>query len=349
MAAMACTLHTAHALSCFSSTLNNAGGINEASRASPAESWLRAAALPGTSSIGQNTFCSGGPPVSQLFDARPRQILRIHRPLVLASADSFTDEYSRGRTEQKVKIALGPYKDGAIKVSAKKFEVSNDEIEKALKAKLGKTYDFERINFTGSGAKIGHMVKVSFEGKYSDGPNAGQLIRGTKADFFELELQPREDDPWKTFVEQIVKNGMGQEESKSFTLTFPADYKAVPLRNVAARFTVTVHEIGIKKMLEKDPRPEAAIRADIEADLRATAERKTNDLIDQEVRRVLLETSEADVDKVAASVSWAKFGEKSLQDFKWNLLLEEVARNEKIEFEEAKAFLRRQATVNFTP
>lgn len=36
-------------------------------------------------------------------------------------------------------------------------------------------------------------VKVSFEGKYSDGPNAGQLIRGTKADFFELELQVSAD------------------------------------------------------------------------------------------------------------------------------------------------------------
>jgi FKBP-type peptidyl-prolyl cis-trans isomerase (trigger factor) len=267
--------------------------------------------------------------------------------LAAAEANSFTEEYSRGRTEQKVKIKLGPYKDGAIKVFAKKFEVSNDEIEKALKAKLGKTYDFERINFTGSGAKIGHMVKISFAGKYADGPNEGQLIKGTKADFFQLELQPREDDPWKTFVEQIVKNGMGQEESKTFTLTFPADYKAAPLRNVRARFTVTVHEIGIKKMLDKDPRPDGVIRAEIEADLRATAERKTNDLIDTEVRKVLLQTSEADVEKVASSVSWAKFGEKSLQDFKWNLLLEEVARNEKIEFEEAKAFLRQNASVTF--
>jgi hypothetical protein len=39
-------------------------------------------------------------------------------------------------------------------------------------------------------------------------------------------------------------------------------------------------------------------RAEIEADLRATAERKTNDLIDTEVRKVLLQTSEADVEKV---------------------------------------------------
>lgn len=251
------------------------------------------------------------------------------------------------RTEQKVRIVLGSYKGGAIAVAIPKPKVTAEEIEKALATKTAKTSTLERINFTGSGAKIGHTVRCSFEGKYADGPNRGQLVKGTKAANYELELKERDDEPWRSFVQEITKAGMGQEESKSFEMTFPADYKAKALAGVRARFTVTIHEIGVKKQLDADGRPPEAQRAELEAQLMAAAERASNDVADAQIRKALLESTDADVEKVAASVSWAKFGAKSLQDFKWNLILEEVARIEGVTFEQVPALLRSSAAITY--
>eukprot|EP00271_Cylindrocystis_brebissonii_P013009 TRINITY_DN32550_c0_g1_i1.p1 TRINITY_DN32550_c0_g1~~TRINITY_DN32550_c0_g1_i1.p1 ORF type:complete len:358 (+),score=60.98 TRINITY_DN32550_c0_g1_i1:58-1074(+) len=251
------------------------------------------------------------------------------------------------RTEQKVPVVLGPYRDGAIKVEAPRPYVAPEDVDKALKAKVDQKFTLQRVNFTGSGAKLGHTVKLRFEGKYAEGPNAGQLIKGTKSDNYELDLKERDDEPWSTFVKQIVKAGMGQEESKSFQLQFPADYKAAALAGIKANFTVTVKEIGVKTAIAEDLRSAGDQRTAVEAQLTASAERVSNDAIDEKIRALLLASSEADVEKIAASVTWAKFGEKSLADFKWNLLQEEIARVEDITFDEVPSFLRKQATITF--
>ena len=47
-----------------------------------------------------------------------------------------------------------------------------------------------------------------------------------------------------------------------------------------------------------------------------------------------------DTSKVTESVSWAKFGEKSLRAFSWNLVKEEIARQEGIEARDVEARLR---------
>ncbi|CAI5472342.1 unnamed protein product [Closterium sp. Yama58-4] len=183
-------------------------------------------------------------------------------------------------------------------------QVAQEAVDKALKAKLEKTHEFERTNFTGTGAKLSHtgcaQVKINFEGKYAEGPQAGQVLKGTKATGYELHLAARDNEPWKTFVEQIVKQGMGQEESKTFVLAFPADYKAKALAGIKAQFTVTVKEIGIKKAIEKDPRPIDVQKAEVEQQLLAVEERKSNDVLDAQIKAALLDSSAADVDKVAA-------------------------------------------------
>lgn len=191
------------------------------------------------------------------------------------------------------------------------------------------------------------QVKIDFEGKYAEGPQAGQPVKGTKAAGYELELKEREDEPWRTIVNEIKVAGMGQEESKTFLVQFPEDYKAKALAGVKARFTVTVKAIGIKKELPKDTRPEAEQREAVKKELQAAAERRTNEAMDAVIRTSLLASSEADVEKVAQSVTWAKFGEKSLQDFKWNVLQEEVARVEGIPFEGVMPYLRSQARVSY--
>jgi trigger factor len=56
--------------------------------------------------------------------------------------------------------------------------------------------------------------------------------------------------PAPGFVAQIV--GMKKEESKEFTLTFPADYPGSQLAGKEARFKVTLHEIKEEKLQELD-------------------------------------------------------------------------------------------------
>jgi hypothetical protein len=60
-------------------------------------------------------------------------------------------------------------------------------------------------------------------------------------------------------------------------------------------------------------------------------------------------TCEADTKKIADSVSWAKFGPKSMAEFTWNLIVEEISIVEKISFNEVATFLRANATLLDTP
>lgn len=49
--------------------------------------------------------------------------------------------------------------------------------------------------------------------------------------------------------------------------------------------------------------------------------------------------------KVLNAVSWAKFGEKSTLEFKWNCIKEKIAAAEGIEPREVAALLRKEATI----
>jgi len=135
-------------------------------------------------------------------------------------------------------------------------------------------------------------------------------------------------------VSEIVSKGMGQEEQKSFVVTFPSDYAKEQLRDVNVRFTVTVREISQREELEKDPRPVEEQRAEIWATQEAAAKRTQEDAMDLAIRTVMEKTCEADTKKIADSVSWAKFGPKSMAEFTWNLIVEEISIVEKISFNE---------------
>ena len=118
------------------------------------------------------------------------------------------------------------------------------------------------------------------------------------------------------------------------------------MRGTNATFTVTVKEICVKEAVESSGATEAETRTRISNDLRRAAEKKRDAAMDEQIKAQLLQTSEADVKKVAESVSWAKFGPKSLAEFKFNLLLEEVAREQNINFENVTSYLRSQARVD---
>mmetsp|Transcript_33275 Transcript_33275/g.95757 ORF Transcript_33275/g.95757 Transcript_33275/m.95757 type:complete len:327 (-) Transcript_33275:208-1188(-) len=251
--------------------------------------------------------------------------------------------------EGKVAAKLGPYKAGAI--TAKDIpspEVDAKIIDAALVKKKATTTKFERINFTGSGAKLGHTVVIEMEAKRGEGhPQRGAPIPGTKMKGYQLELKESQPDPWRQFVAAIIKAGMGQMESKTFPVSFPADYKKADFAGTTVDFTVLVLEIGELRPVAPDARPEAEQRAELEAELRQQAQLRTHTAIDVQIRAALLESSEVDTDAKTKSVSWAKFGDESEKSLKWTCILEEVSRNEGVPFDKVQDFLREQAIVQY--
>jgi len=249
----------------------------------------------------------------------------------------------------KVSVTLGPYKAGAMRVvGVPRPDVKDEAVEAALQKRRTTTRKFERINFTGSGARLGLTVKVEMDAKWSAGhPEAGQPIKGTKMSGFELELKEDQPEPWRQFVKAIVEKGMGQMEQKTFAVSFPADYKKADFAGKTADFTVLVREIGEMRPIEPDTRPDEVQKGEIAAKLRQDAEEKASDLIDQQIREGLLKSSAVDTEAKTKSVSWAKFGPESERAMKWNFILEEIGRAEGLPFEKVLPFLRAEADVQY--
>ena len=122
-----------------------------------------------------------------------RRVARFHKKLnasVLQDASSPEEEDQSGREDNRSKkVTLGEYKNGAIKEETVKYKYTSKMLEDAEQKLASTTHKFERINFTGSGAKLGHTVIVDISGKYLGGENAGMPIPGTTASMFELELK----------------------------------------------------------------------------------------------------------------------------------------------------------------
>eukprot|EP00282_Hemiselmis_andersenii_P011804 CAMPEP_0114152780 /NCGR_PEP_ID=MMETSP0043_2-20121206/23997_1 /TAXON_ID=464988 /ORGANISM="Hemiselmis andersenii, Strain CCMP644" /LENGTH=202 /DNA_ID=CAMNT_0001247757 /DNA_START=9 /DNA_END=615 /DNA_ORIENTATION=+ len=164
---------------------------------------------------------------------------------------------------------------------------------------------------------------------------------------YELELKGDHKEPWSTFTENIAV-GMGQDEMKSFVVTFPDDYAVPALVGKQVRFETYVKKIMNRVAKEADARPEAEQRAEAIAALEASMERSNLDKVDQAIRQELMKTCTADTTKATEAVSWAKFGEKSTLDLQWQIIKEAIGRKEGIkDIDAIENFLRQKNTVNW--
>merc|ERR1740121_270160 len=186
------------------------------------------------------------------------------------------------------------------------------------------------------------------EAKHAAGhPEQGATIPNTRLKGYELELKEGQPEPWRQFVTAITERGMGQMEEKTFPVAFPADYRKAAFAGKTVDFKVLVREIGEMRPIEPDTRPDSEQRADILAELREQAERRAHEAIDKQLKEALLSSSQVDTEAKTKNVAWAKFGPESERAMKWNFILEEVARQEGLEFAEVMRFLRAEADVHY--
>ena len=131
-------------------------------------------------------------------------------------------------------VTLPEYK--GVEVAKKNLEISEDEVEKAIKALAEK-----------EATMVSKAEQVIAKGDYAVfdfvGTVDGVEFPGGKADNYELEIGSGQFIPG--FEDQMI--GMKAEEVKDINVTFPENYGQADLAGKAAVFKVTVHEVKEKK------------------------------------------------------------------------------------------------------
>eukprot|EP00903_Cladosiphon_okamuranus_P013286 g12385.t1 len=238
-----------------------------------------------------------------------------------------------------VKVDLAEYKGGAVTVRVPRIEITDAQVEAALQ-KSKKPYKLIPVRFVEEGGtKMGHTVIMNWDAKVN-----GRPVSGATKENFELEFKEGHDEPWATFTEKMAV-GMGQMETKVFPATFPDDFEVEGLRGKEALVQVVVKNIARKEVKEPETRSDDELRVALRAKGEQTVKSRTDKAVDEQVKKFLLDSCKVDADKVLNAVSWAKFGEQSTLDFKWNCIKEKIAVVEGIEPREVMELLRKEAQV----
>lgn len=128
----------------------------------------------------------------------------------------------------------------AIKIERPQVVVGDAEVDKTIEI-LRK----QRVTYAPAKrkAKAGDQVTIDYRGTLD-----GEEFQGGKAEGYKLVLG--EGRTLKDFEDPIV--GMKAGESKTFELTFPADYHAKELAGKTVSFAVTMNEVAGPKLPEVD-------------------------------------------------------------------------------------------------
>lgn len=114
--------------------------------------------------------------------------------------------------------------------------IGDAEIDRTLHIMRKQRATFEDVQRP---AQDDDAVTIDFKGTHAEGENAGQPFEGGSADDFKFTLGEGRMLPE---FEAAVR-GMASGQSKTFPLTFPADYGAQALAGKAVSFEVTVKQV----------------------------------------------------------------------------------------------------------
>ncbi|CAM9746151.1 unnamed protein product [Pylaiella littoralis] len=251
-----------------------------------------------------------------------------------------------------VTVDLAEYKGGAVTVRVPLIEITDAQAREREREREGggghggalqkskKPYKLIPVRFVEEGGtQMGHTVIMNWDAKVD-----GRPVPGSKKENFELEFKEGHEEPWATFTAKMAV-GMGQMETKVFPATFPEDFEIEGLRGKNALVQAVVKNIARKEAKEPEMRNDDEVRAELRAKGELVVKSRTDKAVDEGVKKFLLDSCEVNADKVLNAVSWAKFGEQSTLDFKWNCIKEKIASVEGIEPREVMELLRNEAEV----
>jgi|AntRauTorcE11897_2_1112592.scaffolds.fasta_scaffold00168_7 trigger factor len=177
-----------------------------------------------------------------------------------------------------------------LKVDVETKEVTDDDIEEVLNNIAMRSAESEEVE---RAAKDGDKVTIDFEGK---NPESGDEVPGASGSAYPLQLGSG------NFIEGFEPEVIGLKagDEKTFTITFPDDYRVESLKDQKVEFTVTVHTVEEVKKPEIDDEfakklgPFDDLKA-LKSDVRTELEAENNQRAERDRRQ---KTIEALVDKI---------------------------------------------------
>ncbi|WP_069790641.1 trigger factor [Cyanobacterium sp. IPPAS B-1200] len=143
-------------------------------------------------------------------------------------------------------VTLGQYQ--GLKVQAEEIKYDPEAVNGLIEEQRQRLATLVPVE--DRAAQMGDTAIVDFEGRKpaENEGEEGELIEGTKAEEFQVELAEGKFIPG--FVEGIV--GMNIDESKKLDLTFPEDYPQKELANQPVIFSITLKDLKEKELPEVD-------------------------------------------------------------------------------------------------
>jgi len=165
-------------------------------------------------------------------------------------------------------------------------------------------------------AKEGDRITVDFEGKID-----GQVFQGGSAENFVFGI----DDGRMLPEFNAAARGMTPGESKTFDLTFPADYHGKEVAGKQASFTLRVKKIEEPQLPELDAEfakslgvadgDVSKMRAEVRANLEREVKGRLKARVKDQVMQALLDATQVEVPKALVESEIERLRELTKQDF----------------------------------
>ncbi|MDD2990338.1 MAG: trigger factor [Zoogloea sp.] len=201
----------------------------------------------------------------------------------------------------------------AQEVERPQLVVTDAEVDKTLDVLRKQRTTFvpvERI------AQDGDRVEVDFTGRKD-----GEEFEGGKATDFAFVIGGGQ--MLKDFETAVL--GLGVGESKTFDMTFPADYHAANLAGQTVQFEVALKKVEEPKLPEVDAEfakslgivdgDVAKMREEVKANLEREVKRRIQAKVKERVMNVLIETHPIEVPKALVEQESAQLAENAKKDF----------------------------------
>lgn len=200
----------------------------------------------------------------------------------------------------------------AVKIERPVVQVGEAEVDKTIEILRKQRAHFEPVE---RGAAPGDRVEVDYVGTIG-----GEAFPGGSAQGYALTLG--EGRTLKDFDAGIM--GMRAGETRSFELTFPADYHGQEVAGKTARFEVTVHrvlapqlpEVGVEfaKSLGVDDGDLTRMRAEVRANIEREVKKRVDSRIKQQVMDALLAATPITVPRALVEMEVERLKNQARQD-----------------------------------
>jgi trigger factor len=190
-------------------------------------------------------------------------------------------------------IALGDISNAKITRSV--VTVSDADVDKTVEVLRKQRVEFNSVD---RAAVAGDLVTLDYTGTLN-----GEVFSGGEAKGFRVVLGEGRTLPEFETALIDVKAG----DSKSFDVTFPAEYQAVELAGKTATFAVEVTDVSAPKLPEVDAEFAKSLgvtdgdvqkmRAEIQGNLEREVQNRVNAKVKEQVMQALLESTQIEVPK----------------------------------------------------